>query len=120
MTLRQKQETIDSLNEMLESRDQLKAEKELVEQNNKLLEEINRYRKREHQLKLQLNGEQQKAVQRRSKFDASEVAKLLFNLDIKKTNILKDIDGQEPRNRLTSVNADQRKLAYKNHIKEFD
>lgn len=109
MTLRQKQESIDSLTEMLESRDQFKAERELLEQNNKLIEEINKYRKREIQLKAQINGDQSTKGKRGSKFETSDMAKLIMNLGIKKNNIIKDMGETETRGRLASINPNQRK-----------
>lgn len=109
MTIRQKQETIDSLTEMLESRDQFKAEKELLEQNNKLTEELNKLRKRENQLKTQLNGDQQKyASKRRSKFETSELSKLIVNLDVKKNILMKDLEERDVRTRGASTNIDRK------------
>lgn len=120
MQLRQRQETIESLNEILESRDQYKAERELIDQNTKLTEEINRLRKREYQLKSQLNGEQQKATKRRSKVDSGELNQLIINLDTKKNNLLKDFGTQDGRTRLTSMNKSDRKYRNKNYLKEHE
>lgn len=119
MTIRQKQETIDSLTEILESRDQFKAEKELLEQNNKLTDELNKLRKREHQLKTQLNGDQQKyASKRRSKLEMSDLSKLLVNLDTKKNVLMKDLEERDVRGRVGSINID-RKLDNKSNIAKY-
>lgn len=107
---------------MLESRDEYKAERELVEQNTKLTEEINKLRKREHQLKAQLSNESSKATPpqpRRSKFDTGGIAKLMMNLASKKNDIMKDLDEKSTQNGGGSSAMD-RKCANKNYVAEDD
>lgn len=98
------------MSEMLQSRDQFKVERELIEKNNKLVEEINRLRKRELQLKVQLNGEQQKQNSKRgSAMDNNDVTSLLLNLDIKKNNLIKDLEEKEGGTRISNVSMTNRK-----------
>lgn len=102
LTLRQKEETIDCLSETLQSRDQFKAEKELVEQNTKLSQEIIKYRKREHALKTQLLGGADPVITKRiTNIENSDVTGLLINLDIKRNNLVRDIGDNEDGRRLT-------------------
>lgn len=110
MRLRQKQETIDSLTETLESREQLKIERELVDQNQKLMEEVNKYRKREHQLNTQLSDERINKAKRSNKLENNDVMKLIMNLNTKKNNIMKDLGEPESRGRGASMSPKLRKF----------
>lgn len=98
------------MNEILQSREQFKAEKELLEKNTKLMEEINRYRKREYQLKAQLHGDHHKLSSKDIKgLDNHDVTSLLVNLDIRRNHLIKDIGDRTDGTRISNTDINQRK-----------
>lgn len=76
------------------------------------MEEISRYRKREHQLKTQLMGDSSKVSGKTTMvFDSSDVTSLLVNLDVKRNNLIKDIGDRVDGRRLTgATNMTSRRL----------
>lgn len=83
---------MSTLTEMLESRDIYRNEKELIEQNSKLKEELMKYRKAEQMLRAQgavggFRGNDKK----RSVLESGELLNLINNLGVTKNNILKDL-----------------------------
>lgn len=110
MTLRQRQETIDSLREAMESRDQFRVERELLEKNRKLNKKVSKYRKREYQLKTQLNAEKTKLVQRtKSNNGVSELNDIMLDLNMKKKELMRNVDESEPSKGFNGRSASQKK-----------
>lgn len=108
--LKQNQETISSLQQSLEAREQFKAERELIEKNNKLAEEVSRLRKREHKLKAQLTAEEQKhALRALTAKDSSEVNELMADLDMKKKTFMQDMEDDDGTAHLKALSQSQRK-----------
>lgn len=81
------------MNNILESRDSYATEKELIEQNNKLKEELMKYRKAEQMTKSQYQKGAKRQVENRKKgaLESDDLKTLMNNLGITKNNILKDL-----------------------------
>lgn len=108
--MKQKQETINSLQETLESREQFKAEKELIEKNNKLVEKLSKYRKREQQLKAQLAFEQQNNAQRvKKENEHNEFNDMMNNLDQKRKHLIDKLEDNESESLLRGLTPSDKK-----------
>lgn len=107
-------------------------EKDLLEKNESIGKELNRLRKNEFQLKMQIKDlrvnqekdfnnlvQRNKTIVKRTSLAKNHVNQFLINLDVKKTNIRnglreKDRIENEPRkiSKLTGLSTQQRKWSY--------
>lgn len=108
--MNQKQNLIEALNEVIESRDTHKQYQQLLSRYKKLIEELGHAKKREKQLQFQLDNINGKIDIKKIIITKNpEIAQLLSALETKKQDIAKNMAERERTTRITGLDPALRK-----------